>query len=160
MFTGEDECALIDKVSTNIKNTIARLKVKTLEPARQDVEELQQSNAILVAKINELETQLKERPRSHNREILEAAIAKHGIEPVDELLRMIANDEVSRDQKIKILLELNSYRVPKMKTSEVRHEHDYNIQVAIQSFGKGEAPVLKDITPRIPALEGGSRSGG
>lgn len=144
-------------VSVNIKNTLARAKANTVAPIIKDVEEVTQRNAVLQAKLNELQNQLDDKKRFEAvkaRALLEAAVEKHGIEPCDELLRMVVDGEVTTSQKIQILMELNSFRIPKMKTSEIKHQHDYQFTVGIQTFTPGGREEIVDVTPRQSVIEG------
>jgi hypothetical protein len=68
------------------------------------------------------------------RQVLDLAIEETGLEPVYELLRMVRAGEVTMDQKIKILSEINSYRMPKLKAVEYKGEMDLNITVQVKQY--------------------------
>lgn len=99
----------------------------------------------------------------------EKFLEKEGIEPAQELVRMVmAQDEQGRfalspDQRIKILLELNQYRMPKLKATEntgtVQHDH----RVVIVKYGeklpeadqslelpRSNRPLIVDVEPEAP----------
>lgn len=71
---------------------------------------------------------------SELRQVLDAAIEETGIEPICEMLRMVRAGELTMDQKIKILSEVNSYRMPKLKAVEVKGDIDLSITVNVKHY--------------------------
>jgi hypothetical protein len=125
---------------------------------RMSLEKYQEEVAKQQAKIDDLAGKLSKRSeweRSQGRALFEEAVKKYGIEPIDELLRLVAerDPETGRfvlppNLRIKVLLDLLDYRMPKSKAVESVHEGDYNYTVVIQNFGDSKDGKLLDITPK------------
>lgn len=133
-----------DKLVRRSKSMLLKEKDEGIEDARQTIVNQEAE----IQKLHALVRHQRKKNSAAGQLILQAAVDKHQLEPVDELLRMVAEGEVTKSEKIKILLDLASYRVPKVKQQEMRHEHDHNFNVTIRNFGEtlGEAV---DVTPRL-----------
>jgi pimeloyl-CoA synthetase len=125
-------------------------------PVPVDVERGQVQVAELQTRIDQLNSlvdTLRKRSKEEGRAILQAAIDKYGIEPVDELLRMAIERDaygeytLPHNTRAKILLELAEFRIPKIKQQEVRVDHDHHFVVKIQKFGDPTAEAI-DVTPK------------
>ena len=128
----------------------------------QKIATLEQDNQILRAKmeeINRIKTEkLKNLSPIELRAKLDTCLADAGLEPAAELARMVmeknARDEflLGPGDRIKILSELNQYRMPKLKavenTGTVTHDH----KVLIMRFGD---PIenAKDVTAEIKRFD-------
>ncbi len=89
---------------------------------------------------------------------LEEILRDARLEPMLELVTMVmeTNAEgrhvLTQDQRIKVLLELQQYRMPKLRSMEVRAEVDMTVNVKVVRFGDEanqknpvlEAEVLKE----------------
>lgn len=92
------------------------------------------------------------------REKLEEILVNRKIEPVEMLLDMVVSKDedgkplLSNGDRIRILSELNSYRMPKLKAVETHVEHDMNISVFVKEFddnGKEiDGGTVVDVTPK------------
>ena len=144
------------KTSAKIKRMVTKqTPVQVTGPEMSEKRDLKLAEMqTRVDELNSLVTTLRKRTKEEGRALLQAAIDKHGVEPVDELLKMAtAQDEageylLTTNLRVKILLELAEYRIPKVKTSEVHHDHEHNFNVRIHSFD-GNGPAI-DVTPRAP----------
>jgi cysteinyl-tRNA synthetase len=138
--------------------TVARLlnnaRQSLKHGASDDIEQSQQQVADLQAQVLELKAELEtasKRDAKNTRKVLEEAIKRYGISPVDELIRMVAEDDLSTPQRIQILKELAAYQIPKVKQAEHLHTHDHEIRVLTTRFGEDPSKAI-DITPNQKAL--------
>lgn len=143
--------------SADIDKLIARAKNQQVVQPTQELEQMKDLVAQLQTRCNELMLALDHKRKKNaavGMVMLEAAIEKHQCEPADQLLEMVMqrgpNGGFVLDPglRIKILTEVLAYRTPKVKTQEIHHDHEHNIQVTVQNFGTPLSEPI-DITPRI-----------
>jgi hypothetical protein len=142
---------------------VARSKVMTAAEIRQrdeyiaagrvwpPVEEhvaLREENAALVERVEKLTRHQKMTPQERIK-TLDEICRKHGIEPAEELIRMCAERNpdgtflLSPDQRIKILTELQQYRMPKLKSIEMQGTVDHTLTVVVKKFGDVKEKVVR-----------------
>lgn len=100
--------------------------------------------AVMEQKVNEQAAKLEEVKKYsplQAQEALAACLQKYGVDPADELTKMaIECDETGKfiltaDQRIKIWLELLSYRMPKLKSAQVAGQIDTQMTIVVKKFG-------------------------
>jgi hypothetical protein len=114
------------------------------------ISELESEVRSLVRQLDELKGRGKITPQEI-RANLGNIIEKFGCEPIEEVLRMCyekdAQDRyiLSPDQRIRVLLEVNQYRMPKLKSVEHSGEVKHNIQVVLKRSGELEAGAPREV---------------
>jgi hypothetical protein len=78
---------------------------------------------------------------------IEKLLEKHDLHPIEEMILMVKEGNLTNDQRIKLLDSLASYTVPKVKSVEVQHSGEVGITVNIVKFGD-----VQDIT-RAPVID-------
>ena len=95
-----------------------------------------------------LHRKMTDAENAQTRSVMDSLVERHGVEPADELMRMVMerNDQgrfvLSEALRVKILLELHSYRAPKMRATENHHVHDHNVLVVQKNFSGGRERVI------------------
>lgn len=106
------------------------------------------------------------------RQKLDDLLAKHGVEPAEELLKMAmqtrrdANGNeipvLSARERKDIWTELMSYRMPKLKSVQLEGKLDTNINITIIRYGEDgkvqaetKAPVAIDVPAEVVAADAG-----
>jgi hypothetical protein len=101
---------------------------------------LQERNKDLEEQVMKLTRHQKMTPQERHK-TLDEIVRKYGIEPAEELIRMCAERAengayiLSPDQRIKILTELQQYRMPKLKSIEMQGTVDHTLTVVVKKFG-------------------------
>lgn len=109
---------------------------------------LARHNEQLQERLAVLESRKKLSPADRHR-TLDQICEKYGVEPAEELIKMVMerNDDgtwrLSNDQRIKILSELQQYRMPKLKSIEVQGTVDHTLTVVVKKFGDIEEKVVR-----------------
>lgn len=80
-----------------------------------------------------------------SREKFDELLKKHNLDPAEELILLVKKGNLDTDQQIKVLSELNAYRMPKLKAVEVKQDIDVSISVVIRRFGEEAPPKEKPI---------------
>lgn len=76
---------------------------------------------------------------------VEAALMEAKFDPVRELILAIKDESeyirgLTGNEKAKILLELQQYRAPRLKATEIKQQEELNITVNIVRFGDAQLP--------------------
>lgn len=125
-------------------------KASLKEESSVDIEVQLNQIASLKQQVAEL-TAMLENERATNktasRKPLEDAVERHGLDPVDELVRLAASEEVTVTQKLSILKELAGYMLPKVKHTESKHTHSHEVRVFNTKFGDNVHDAV-EVTPR------------
>lgn len=100
---------------------------------------LVEENLQLRQRVKELESLLGDAGKLGARP-LSVILENARLSPAEELLRMVTAKEVDTDQKIKILTELLSYQIPKLKSVETKGQVDHKVTVTIRRYGKEKIP--------------------
>jgi hypothetical protein len=81
-------------------------------------------------------------PRQDLSKKLDDLFARHGVEPAEELIMMAmergedGQHRLSDEQRIRVWSELLGYRMPKLRSMEVRGEVDHSLTVIVRKFGE------------------------
>ena len=95
--------------------------------------------------------QLMSRSRADLRRVMDIVMEHFGVEPIVELVRMASQETLDPSLRAKIWMELQSYRMPKLKSVEhtgtVNHQHN----VVIVRFGEdGKVRTEKQLRTSVP----------
>ena len=91
------------------------------------------------------------RSRADLRRVMDIVMEHFGVEPIVELVRMASQETLDPSLRAKIWMELQSYRMPKLKSVEhtgtVNHQHN----VVIVRFGEdGKVRTEKQLRTSVP----------
>jgi len=143
-----------EEIASLVKAREAGASVKTIREAM----ELKNTNASLIEANQELARMAASRGTmgtQERRNIFDALLRKHGLEPAEELILMLKDEShpfyiKDTGMRVQMLEELMQYRMPKLRSVEVTEKHEMEINVTILRIGE-DGSLRQEPVSRAPA---------